>query len=59
MNDQRRHGSLGLVLLITGIVLVMAGLFFKASGLEGAFCGGFLAAVSSGCVELNDIGNWG
>lgn len=59
MSDERRRGSLGLVLLITGIALVLAGLFFKASGLEGAFCGGFLAAISSGCVELNDIANWG
>lgn len=57
MSNERRRGGLGL--LITGTAMVFAGSFFKPSGLKGACCGSFLAAISPPCVEFDDIGHHG
>jgi uncharacterized membrane protein len=56
---EKQWGTTNTVLLIVGIALIVIGLLFRPSGLGGAFCGGFISAITSGCMDLDRIGDYG
>jgi hypothetical protein len=57
--SEKHWGTTSVVLLVIGVVLVIVGLLYRPSGLGGAFCGSFVSAITSGCMNLNRVGDYG